>query len=367
MKAITSVTTALLMTAIASVAGSAHAIEIRVSNPSSVEDSQMWKDTGKPFVEAVEERSGGDITFDVYHGGALIGGFGDQPQGIGSGLADAGALITSYNPSEFPMDIVGGAVHPWVERDTVRAVMMDRILFEEIPAFNDQYKNQNLERLFVIGATAFQLFSTRPVENLEDFKGLKLRVYGSYQPRVVEAAGGVPVTLSYGEILDGLHKGVIDATVINPINGRDLGFGDVAKHVTLMGPGLGVWLNAGIGFAMNADQWASLTAEQKRMMLEEARKVELAYAEDADSNALPKAIEDLKAAGLTIHELPASEKQKWGEQTPDFFKELAEELNGKGLPGDETIARFRELLEMPKDELTDLYNKVWDAKLESTS
>jgi len=363
MKSIISIIAAALLASVAGFADRADAIELRVSNPVSASDSQMWADTGKVFVEAVAARTNGEVTFAEHHGGSLISGFGDQPKGIGSGLADFGALITAYTPSEFPMDMLGSAVHPAIERTTVKAVLMDRILLEEIPAFAEQYTKSNVMRLFVIGGTAFQLFSTRPVESLADFKGLKVRVYGSYQPRAMEAVGAVPVTLSYGEILDGLQKGVIDATLINPINGRDNAYGDVAKHVTMMGAGLGVWLNAGLGFAINLDTWNGLPTDVKRIMLEEARKIELGYAEDADNVALPKAIEDLKAAGLTIHELPASEMKKWAELSPDFFSEVAAQLDGLGLPGDEAIKRYKELYAMPNEDLKALYDKVWDAKL----
>lgn len=363
MKPITSVMVAALFAGAVGLAGRAEAVELRVSNPVSASDSQMWADTGKVFVEAVAARSNGEITFSEHHGGSLISGFADQPKGIGSGLADFGALITAYTPSEFPMDMIGSAVHPAISRTTVKAVLMDRILLEEIPAFTEQYTNSNVMRLFVIGGSAFQLFSTRPVETLADFEGLKVRVYGSYQPRALEAVDAVPVALSYGEILDGLHKKVIDATLINPINGRDNGYGEVAKYVTMMGAGLGVWLNAGLGFAINLDTWEALPADAKRIMLEEARKVELGYAEDVDNVALPKALEDLKAAGLTIRELPASEMDKWSEMTPDFFSELAAQLNDLGLPGDEAIKRYEELYAMSDEELRALYDQVWEAKL----
>ena len=217
--------------------------------------------------------------------------------------------------------------------------------------------------MFIIGGGAFQLFSTRPVTTLKDFAGLKVRVFGTYQPRMLKVVDAVPVTLPYGEILDGLHKKVIQATLINPINGRDNGYGDVAKHVTLMGAGLGVWLNAGLGFVMNLDTWNGLPGDVKHVMLEEAKRIEIGYAEAVDNIGLPKAIADLEKAGLTIHNLPASEKQKWAGMAPDFFTELAKQLNAKGLPGDQAIKRYKELYDMPDSELRALYEKVWAAKL----
>ncbi len=345
-------------------ATAAKSIKIVVSNPLSATDSQGWADTNKPWTEAVEKRTDGNVTFQVYHGGQLISGYGQQPKGIGTGLADMGELITAYNPSEFPLDAIGGMIHPAVERTTLQAVMFDRILFEEIPAFKEQFKNNNLERIMVIGAAGFQLFSTKPIKSLIDFKGIKVRVYGNYQPRVIKAAGAVPVSLGYGEILDGLQKGVIDATMLNPINGRDDGFAEVCKHLIIMSnAGMGVFLNAGIGTAMNLDKWNSLTVDVKRIMLEEAKRIEYQYAEKVDNTDLPKAIQDLQKSGMIIHRLPSEDMAKWGKLCPDFFTEVAHTLDAKGLPGTKTINRFKELCAMPIEELKALYEKNWENKL----
>ena len=138
---------------------SADAVKLRVSNPISATDSQMWSDTGKVWLDAVASRLGGKVAFSEHHGGELISGFGNQPKGIGSGLADFGSVITAYNPSEFPMDTIGGAVHPGVERTTVKAVLMDRILMEEIPAFSEQYAKSNV---YVCSSSAAALSSCFP-------------------------------------------------------------------------------------------------------------------------------------------------------------------------------------------------------------
>jgi len=339
-------------------------VKMSVSNPMAATDGQMWADTGKAWVEAVMQRAGDKVSFKEYHGGALISGFGNQPKGIGSGIADFGSVITAYNPSEFPMDTIASAVHPAIGRTSLQAVYIDRILFEEIPAFQEQYTKSNLVRVWVLGGNSFQFFTTRPVKSLEDFKGVKVRCYGIYQPRVMKAVGAVPVALSYGEILDGLHKKVIDATLINPVNGRDAGYGEVAKHLTMLGDaGLGVWLNAGLGFVMNRDKWNGLPPELRRIMMEEAMKVEVQYPIDSAKVILPKAIDDLKKIGVKVDYLPQSAMDEWAKKCPDFFTELADQLDKKGLPGTQAIKRLKELYAMPMPELEALYEQVWEKKM----
>ena len=264
------------------------------------------------------------------------------------------------------MDIIASAVHPAISRTSLQAVYIDRILFEEIPAFKAQYTKSNLIRLWVLGGNSFQFFSTKPVKNLPDFKGVKVRCYGIYQPRVIKAAGAVPVSLSYGEILDGLHKKVIDATLINPVNGRDAGYGEVAKNITKLGDkGLGVWLNAGLGFVMNLNKWKSLSPKLRRTMTIEAKKVEVQYPTDSAKTILPAAYADLEKQGVKIHQLPQSEMNEWAKKCPDFFTEIANKLNKQGLPGTKAINRMKELYALSMPDLKALYEKVWQKKLDS--
>lgn len=82
------------------------------------------------------------------------------------------------------------------------------------------------------GNTGFQMggWYKRPVNSVEDFKGLKIRMPG-LGGQVLERLGASPVTIAPGEILPALQSGVIDATeFLGPFSDMAMGFHKAVKH-----------------------------------------------------------------------------------------------------------------------------------------
>jgi len=96
----------------------------------------------------------------------------------------------------------------------------------------DELSGQFGVKPFLVGNTGAQMggWFKRPVNTLEDFKGLKMRIPG-LGGDVIKALGGTPVTLAGSEILPALQAGTIDATEwIGPYNDLAFGLYKVAKH-----------------------------------------------------------------------------------------------------------------------------------------
>ncbi len=85
---------------------------------------------------------------------------------------------------------------------------------------------------FVCGNTGSQMggWFKKPVNSLDDFKGLTMRIPG-LGGDVIKALGGTPVTLAGGEILTALQSGAIDATEwVGPYNDLAFGLHKLAKN-----------------------------------------------------------------------------------------------------------------------------------------
>ena len=96
----------------------------------------------------------------------------------------------------------------------------------------DELSGQFGVKPFLVGNTGAQMggWFRKPVNTLEDFKGLKMRIPG-LGGDVVKALGGTPVTLAGSEILPALQAGTIDATEwIGPYNDLAFGLYKVAKN-----------------------------------------------------------------------------------------------------------------------------------------
>ena len=64
-----------------------------------------------------------------------------------------------------------------------------------------------------VGATDTSLMiSTKKVNTVEDFKGLRIRTPGVIQNDVCDALGIVPISMPYAEVYDAIQRGVVDGT-----------------------------------------------------------------------------------------------------------------------------------------------------------
>ncbi|MBL4646282.1 MAG: TRAP transporter substrate-binding protein [Rhizobiales bacterium] len=85
---------------------------------------------------------------------------------------------------------------------------------------------------FMAGNTGFQMggWYKKPVNSLEDLKGLKIRMPG-LGGKVMKRLGATPLTLAPSDILPALQSGVIDATeFLGPFSDMAMGFHRAAKH-----------------------------------------------------------------------------------------------------------------------------------------
>jgi TRAP-type mannitol/chloroaromatic compound transport system substrate-binding protein len=106
--------------------------------------------------------------------------------------------------------------------------------------------------------------SNKPINSISDFKGLKIRIGGKIQGKVLKDLGGVQVMLAGAEVYEALQKGVIDAVEYNiPTVDLVMGLQEVTKY----------WVSpawhapaAIFGAMINKKVWDGLTPHQKEIL-----------------------------------------------------------------------------------------------------
>lgn len=323
---------------------------------------QTWDGTGKPWTQAVAKRSGGYVEFKSHFGGELVSMI-DLMRGVGSGLVSIGAPFTGYYPSEFTMEaLLGTLTYPNFRPPDPPRMAITKILYADIPAFSEAYKKANVKKIFTISCPGWGIVSRVPVSTLSDLKGLKIRTFGTYIPKMLRAAGAVPVTLPFSEVIDALHKRVVDGTFINLSNARDLKLQDIAKHIVMCGsdgiPGHVI----PYAYVMNLDEWNKLPSNIKRIMLEEGKRVEMKYAHFSAKEQLIAA-KQMEKTGATLHMLSKKDLSEWANRCGDFESVAAKDLDRKKLPGTKTMALIKKLAKLPMPELMALYDKAWQKEI----
>ncbi|MEQ8603048.1 MAG: TRAP transporter substrate-binding protein [Marivibrio sp.] len=168
--------------------------------------------------------------------------------------------------------------------------------------WDDLYADFGLKG-FMAGETGMQMagWFKRPIESLEDVKGLRVRIVG-LGGEILRRMGGAPATLPAGEIFTALQSGVVDgAEFLNPWIDEAFGFYKAAPYYAWPGfnkpNGTGELLVA-------RDKYDGLP-EDLKLVVEEACRAEHAYAlAEADWKSAA-ALDRLESErGVTLFRMP---------------------------------------------------------------
>ncbi|BBM01348.1 TRAP transporter substrate-binding protein [Microbulbifer sp. GL-2] len=179
------------------------------------------------FAKEVEQMSAGRLKIKVYGAGELVpalGVFGTVSEGaaqMGHGAAYywKGKIPAAQFFTAVPFGLNAQEMNGWLHHGGGLE------LWEEI------YEPFNLIPL-AGGSTGVQMagWFNKPINSVEDLKGLKMRIPG-LGGEVLNRAGGTAVTIPGGELYTALQTGVIDATEwVGPYNDLAFGFHQVAEY-----------------------------------------------------------------------------------------------------------------------------------------
>jgi TRAP-type mannitol/chloroaromatic compound transport system substrate-binding protein len=174
----------------------------------------------------------------------------------------------------------------------------------------------------------------KPINSIDDLKGLKMRFYG-LGGKAMQKLGASVSLIPGGEIFPALEKKAIDATEFSmPAIDARLGFYKVAKHNYFPG-----WHQQATLFELliNKDVWNGLSDHQKmiiEMMCVAATADSFAYTEAIQGQVIK---ENVEQRGVTLHywseDMLASYKKAWEEVAAELsadspmFKEAWEDLS----------------------------------------
>ena len=307
--------------------------------------SSQWTETtagaqvDKWWASEIEARTNGEIKIKIFYEGVL-GKANENLALIQNGSIDLAAMSPSYFPAELPFHSAPNSIPMAMARVEEATELMERLL-TEVPEFDEEAKRNGMKALFFHHLNPYLLVCKEPAGSVDDMAGRKVRTWGRDMPRMVQAAGAVPVTLGLADLYEALGRGTVDCIPFSVDLMINYKIYEVAKHVhdiTLWeGPTNAVWISRGV--------WDELTPEQQKIIAEVS--FEAAYRDrDQVLAAGEKAIGALKEKGVEFHDFPDAEKKRWKDANPDFFADFIEEQKGAGR-GDaamKTIEIWREVV-----------------------
>jgi len=285
--------------------------------PSAWPEGFALLESDRNFAKRVEEMSGGRLVIKVFPAGQIA-----SPQQILE-LVRSGAVEAGFDWPNY-----------WSGHDTAFDLLGSHVMgFNAVDYFNwiygaggKQFYDETYGRfgLVYFPHHAHDIESgfrfSKPIKSLKEFNGLKVRVVGLVQGRLVQSIGAQPVSLAISEAYEAMQRGVVDASEVSiPIVDEDSKIYEVAKY----------WLSPGFhqtssihGVLINKAKWAALPEDLKAIVANAAQAnhlASLAHTTVRSSEATNRMI----AAGVEINRVP-EEDLVWIEKArDDIMAELA--------------------------------------------
>jgi tripartite ATP-independent transporter DctP family solute receptor len=273
------------------------------------------------FAELVAQKSGGKITVRAFPGGSL----GPDLQVVSAmqgGTIDLNVMNASLlagNVKEMAALDLPFLFNSSEEADAVIDGAIGKQLIDKLPG-------KGLVGL-AYWDLGFREMHTRnkPIAKADDLRGLKMRVIPT--PIYVDfmnAMGANAVPMPFTETYTAMEQGSIDGMTNPLLNIPDGKYDEVSKHLTLTNH----MYTPQIVIASKRT-WDKLS-EDERKILQEAATETATYQRKLARAEAAKVLDQLKKAGMTIHELPAEEVSKLREKAQPvvekFKKDLGEEF-----------------------------------------
>lgn len=260
------------------------------------------------YAAKVSELTGGDLTVKVFPSSLLS--FPETSPGVRDGIADMGLLATGYHPTEYPINnLVPNTTIQMINfGDDVKgreamafASALTEYTFFHCPGCNDEFRAQNQVFTSIASTSAYYLMCNKPIGSADALAGLRMRAPSNWA-RWTAYVGGNPVSITLGEMNEGMSQGVLDCLVASA---AELVNWNLTSLVTDIAVGVPGGVAAGAPVNINRDTWQALSAEERSALMKAGAYSQAQYAW-AFQQAEAQALDAAKAAGAKVADADAS-------------------------------------------------------------
>ena len=288
----------------------------------------------------VEKATDGKVEMIIYPGQTLCKGR-DTWEAVTTGIADVAFAYMGLFPGRFPVtDVIAlpcmGQYAPFGKSAQIASQVIMGI-YDKFPEIQREYKDVKLLQIHS-HESAFVATGKKPVRTLEDLKGLKLRIAGTYITEFMKAVGAVPMSMSPADQYENMQKGVIDgfAYTWEGFEGRRMY--EVTKYLTDA-----KWYVATFFTIMNLKKWNSLPPDiQKAIDSVSGLKASLLIAKSQD-DVEGRAKEICKERNIEVIELSPQEKDRWQEAAKPVWNKWLSNMKAKGIDGQKILDETKNL------------------------
>ena len=283
------------------------------------------------WAKQVEKKSGDRIKIKLFPSRQLGGKPSELYDQARRGFVDMIYSLPGYSPGRFPRSEV--IELPFVSGKSPR-IISPAIQSIYDPWLKDDYKD--IHPILIFSAGSMGLFSHKPLNKLEDLKGLKVRVSWRVLGEACKAIGAMPVGIPGIKMAEAFQRNVIDTVLTAWTISLPTKIVRMAEHFVL--PGLS---NPVLMLVMNKISYAGLPADLRKAV-DSTVGMPLAKEFGArwEKDDLP-GLGVAKKSGKPVRALTADEKKRWAAATRKVIAGWIADMKKKGIDGDGLIKAAR--------------------------
>ncbi|MBP0484788.1 C4-dicarboxylate TRAP transporter substrate-binding protein [Sagittula salina] len=301
---------------------------ITVNIGSSHPEANIWvyamKNTFQPEVNRILAENGNayQVNWVENYAGTLYK-FTDTREAVMDGIVDVGMVGTVWEGANMPLQNVTYFT-PFATEDHRMIIEIFDELSESLPELKNSWAENGMVHLSSLITDSYDIYATFPVNTMADLQNRKLNAPGT-SANWLRETGATPVdgalTTYYTNIQTGVTEGTLSfASGILPTRVYE-----VAPELTRVGIG-SMYFG---GLAANKDFFDGLPEPVQQAFREAAGATSIAHG-DYVGDLAARALDEMQAAGLTIHQLPDEEKTKWVTGLPNIVEPWLEQTGEDG-------------------------------------
>jgi TRAP-type C4-dicarboxylate transport system substrate-binding protein len=273
----------------------------------------------------IEKRTNGRVKIAYFPGGTLTPAA-QIYDGVVKGISDIGFSCFAYTRGKFPLTEVIDL--PIGLKDGTTATRL-------INEYYKKFKPKEIDEVKVMYLHAHgpgMLHTKKPVNKLEDLKGMKIRATG-LASKIVTALGAAPVGTSMPETYDVLRTGVAEGAMAPFEALQGFKWGEVVSSSTVA---YGSGYSTGMFIVMNKNKWNSLPPDIQKVFTEVNEEWMERQARAWDEIE-KEGVDFTQKRGNKIIRLTNEENARWAAAVKPLLDEYLKSMKAKGLPGDEAL------------------------------
>lgn len=293
-----------------------------------------------PWAEKVTKESGGKLKIQPFWAMQLGGQAPQLLDQARDGVVDIVWVLPGFTPGRMPR--TEPFELPFVHREALSTTLA-------LQDYQDKHLAPDLKGYFPILMHAhdgFLIATKRPVQKMEDLKGMKIRAAARSGVWMLEALGATGIGLPLNEIPQALSRGVIDGVTLTYEIAPSLKLEELVDHFTeLSGPQPRLGTNV-FAFLMNRASYDKLAPELKKVIdANSGRRIAKWAGENWQEIEQPgKKVMQSKSKNQ-FHTVPPAEVAQMRKAAQPVFDRWFAEMKSAGIDGQALLNDARALID----------------------